>query len=88
MNRFIETGCDEFGRYTLETLADAEGCRWSVNEVCCNEQCDMFGDLPYPKECNREGCECFETELQTDIELFTVGVKHYDCEEDKSNDLH
>ena len=78
MSRFIETGSDEHGRFTLETLADAEGCRWSVNDICCNGKCGMFGDLPYSDECNQEACECFEAETEYDLGILREGVKHYE----------
>lgn len=75
MSRYIEDGKDEHGRYTLETLADENGCRWLYNEVCCNDECELCIDMPQEGEC--ETCPHFVCETQEDVERLKDGVREY-----------
>lgn len=76
--RWIETGEDERGRYYLETLADPDGCKWLMSEVCCNaDNKEMVADFPFEEDCNAEHCPYFERESQENIDRLTKGVKSY-----------
>lgn len=58
MSRWLDPLPD--GTYK-EEIYDREGCRYLVNEVCCNDRCDWCCDFPDPEEdCKR--CEYFEKE--------------------------
>lgn len=48
----------------LEEIESLDICKWRIDEVCCNGDCDYVGDYPYPYcECkNKEQCEYFEKE--------------------------
>lgn len=61
MSRFITKNDD--GTIT-EEIESMEVCKWRINDVCCNEQCDYLGDYPYPRSiCEDEfACGCFEKE--------------------------
>lgn len=77
MSRWIETGEDEHGRYYIESLADPDGCRWLVNEVCCNaDNQEMVADFPFEEDCTKEKCPYFEAEPE-DPQL-KIGVKSYE----------
>lgn len=77
MSRWIESGKDENGRWYIETLADAAGCRYWLDEVCCNaDNEDMVADFPTKENC--EVCPYFERETQEDIERLKDGVKTYE----------
>ena len=78
MSRWIETGKDERGRFYLETLKDPDGCKWLMNEVCCNDKCEMCCDFPFEEDCTPERCPYFGKETQGDIDRLTEGVKTYD----------
>lgn len=78
MSRWIETGEDERGRFYLETLKDPDGCKWLINEVCCNAaNRDMVCDFPFEEDCTPDRCPYFEQESQEDIERLTEGIKSY-----------
>ena len=79
MSRWIETGKDERGRFYLETLADPDGCKWLMNEVCCNaDNKEMVADFPFAEDCTADRCPYFEPETQEDKDRLMEGVKTYD----------
>lgn len=80
MSRWMESGVDEHGRrYYREELADAEGCRHLINEVCCNEDNDdMMCVFPFAEECGREHCRHFEAETAENLEALKDGRVYYD----------
>lgn len=79
MSRWIETGKDEHGRFYLETLKDPEGCKWLMDEVCCNgDNKEMVADFPFEEDCTPERCPYFERESQEDIDWLMKGVKTYE----------
>lgn len=44
---------------------DYSKCKWLINEVCCNGDCDKVGDYPYYDSCkSKEDCKWFEKEEQ------------------------
>ena len=43
-----------------EEIYDRDGCRYFINEVCCNPECYWCCDYPDEEECSR--CEYFEKE--------------------------
>ena len=61
MSRFITRKEDGT---ILEKIESMELCKWRVNEVCCNEECDCLGDYPYPSSIceDKYACGCFEKE--------------------------
>ena len=61
MSRFLTQKDD--GSY-LEEIESMEVCKWRINEVCCNDDCENVADYPYPYcKCeNKEQCSCFEKE--------------------------
>lgn len=74
MSRWIESE-NSYGRYYIESLADSNGCRWLINEVCCNVDCDMNGDFPLEGDCTVSACGHFEPESQDDIKRLQKGVR-------------
>lgn len=44
----------------VEEIADANQCRWLINEVCCNDDSDCVADFPYEDDCNN--CPYFTQE--------------------------
>ena len=61
MSRFLTKKDD--GTY-LEEIESMEVCKWRIDDVCCNDECDCCGDYPYPRSmCEDEWvCGCFEKE--------------------------
>ena len=55
MSRYIECITIEQGRFEYhETLADENGCKHMINDVCCNKDCDAccaFPDEEYCQTC-------------------------------------
>lgn len=43
---------------------DYNQCKWLINEVCTNENCEYVADYPYPNcKCeNKKQCKYFEKE--------------------------
>lgn len=42
---------------------DYKKCKYLINEVCCNGDCDIVGDYPDCKSCNnKDDCKYFEKE--------------------------
>lgn len=60
MSRWLETTPDGS---IVETLADAEQCRWLVNDMCCNTECKLCGDMPFDGECELGVCSWYEAEV-------------------------
>ena len=58
MSRWLEKLPD--GTYK-EDIYDRDGCKWLVNEVCCNDRCNWCCDFPAPEE-DCKICEYFEKE--------------------------
>lgn len=65
MSRFFA----RYGKKYIEEIESMEFCRWRVDGVCCNSECDARGDYPYPHsicELEEDGqnhsCGCFEKE--------------------------
>lgn len=54
---------DGNGNY-VKKIESVDVCRYKINEVCCNDQCDYLGDYPYPfcKCESLEDCKYFEKE--------------------------
>ena len=77
MSRWIEACEDQQGRYYVETMDNPDGCRWLINEVCCNADCDMIGDFPFGEDCTIRACGHFEHETSEDITRLREGVKTY-----------
>lgn len=65
MSRFLTQKED---RTILEEIESMEVCRWRINDVCCNDQCECLGDYPYPREIcyieNKNRCKYFEKETE------------------------
>lgn len=63
MSRFLTSKDD--GTY-LDEIESMEVCRWRINDVCCNEQCECLADYPYPREIcyieSKNRCKYFEEE--------------------------
>ena len=79
MSRWIETGEDERGRFYLETLDNPDGCKWLMNEVCCNaDNREMVADFPFAEDCTADRCPYFEPETQEDKDRLMEGVKTYE----------
>ena len=59
----------EDGTYKTE-IESMEVCKWKVNEVCCNDECEELGDYPYPSsKCeSKEKCKYFEKEDRKEFE--------------------
>ena len=76
MSRWAEERQDERGRYIVETLKDADGCRWEINEVCCNDASDEVCEFVYKETC--EGCKYFECERDYEIEELKDGKRFYE----------
>ena len=46
----------------VEEIESMEVCKWRINDVCCNSDCDDVGDYPY-HNCDSCGeCDYFELE--------------------------
>lgn len=77
MSRYIECITDTQGRYEYhETLADENGCKHMINDVCCNKDCGMKYAFPNEEYC--ETCPCFESETSDDVEALKGGRVYYD----------
>ena len=60
----IEYGPDDKPIYH-KTITDPAGCRWLMNEVCCNAlNREMVGDFPYEEDCGEGNCKYFEPESE------------------------
>lgn len=48
----------------LEEIESLDICKWRIDEVCCNADCDYVGDYPYPNcKCeSKKQCGYFEKE--------------------------
>ena len=48
----------------VKEIESMEICRYRINDVCCNDQCDYLGDFPHPfcKCESLEDCKHFEKE--------------------------
>ena len=79
LSRQIESGKDERGRYYIETLVDADRCRYLIEEVCCNaDNREMVADFPFEEDCNEKRCPYFVAEKPEEIEALKKGVKTYE----------
>jgi len=77
MSRYITDGKDERGRYYIETLADENGCKHDINDICCNEKNrDRLGYVAYAYWC--EKCPFFEPEPSEEIPQLRVGRVTHD----------
>ena len=76
MSRWIETGRDERGNYYLEMIDEESGCRWRVNEVCCQHKSELLGDFPMRDDC--DACVWFEPENASDVLMLKNGLKTYE----------
>lgn len=54
---------DKNGEYIKE-IESKEICKWKINEICCNGDCEYVADYPYPYcKCeSKEDCKYFEEE--------------------------
>jgi len=61
MSRYLTQ--KEDGTY-LEEIESMDMCKWKINEVCCNGECEYVADYPYPYcKCeSKEDCQYFEKE--------------------------
>lgn len=77
MSRYIECITDAQGHNEYrETLADENGCKHMINDVCCNKDCEAacaFPDEDYCKSCSR-----FESETADDVEALKGGRVYND----------
>ena len=60
MSRWLETAPDGS---VVESIADIEQCRWLYNDVCCNTECKLCGDMPFDGEREPYACSCYEAEV-------------------------
>lgn len=69
VSRWIESAeCADGSVEHIERLADADACRWPIDEVCCNAECKWCGDFPFAEHCSPDVCSCFEAGTADDIE--------------------
>ena len=54
---------NEDGTYKKE-IESMDICKWKINEICCNSECEYLADYPYPYcKCeNKKQCKYFEKE--------------------------
>lgn len=61
MSKYYEI--DESGQYKVY-VCDKYGCKYDINEVCCNEECDRLGDFV-----DSETCACCKLFTEEDGEV-------------------
>ena len=49
MSSFLSRNEDGTYRKDIESM---DICKWKINEVCCNDECEYLADYPYPS------CKC------------------------------
>lgn len=56
---------NEDGTYKKE-IESFKVCKWKVNEICCNADCEDVADYPYPAgKCeSKDKCKFFEKEKE------------------------
>ena len=61
MSSFLSRNKD--GTYKKE-IESMDICKWKINEVCCNSDCEYCADYPHPyNKCeSKEQCKYFEKE--------------------------
>lgn len=54
---------NKFGVYIKE-IESTKICKWKINEICCNDECEYIADYPYPYcKCeSKKQCKYFEKE--------------------------
>lgn len=59
MSRFFTVEGDNY----IEEIESMGICKWRINEVCCNGDCDCVADYPHYGKCrSKEDCKWFEEE--------------------------
>ena len=61
MSSFLSRNDD--GTYKKE-IESMNICKWNINEICCNSDCEYCADYPYPtSKCeSKKQCKYFEKE--------------------------
>ena len=57
-------GTNVYWRGNKKEIESMDICKWKINEICCNDECEYLADYPYPYcKCeNKKQCKYFEKE--------------------------
>lgn len=58
MSRFVTQEGDKF----IEEIESMDVCKYMINDVCCNEECEHLGSYPFVDCDSKLACKCFEEE--------------------------